>query len=62
MEMGELLRLEDKLTGMGTNELYTYATETYPEVPNMGLGKKKLVVRRILNHERNKMNEEETAE
>lgn len=62
MEMAELLKLEDSLTAMGANELYTYATEKYPEVPNMGLGKKKLVVRRILNHERNKMNEEETAE
>ncbi|MDA0524696.1 hypothetical protein [Methanococcoides alaskense] len=58
MEMAELLKLENNLTDMGTNELYTYATEKYPEVLNMGLGKKKLVVRRILNHERNKMNEE----
>ena len=62
MEMAELLKLEDNLTAMGANELYAYATEKYPAVPNMGLGKKKLVVRRILNHERNKMNEEETAE
>ncbi|MCD4822806.1 MAG: hypothetical protein K8R11_12300 [Methanococcoides sp.] len=62
MEMAELLKLEDNLTAMGANELYAYTTEKYPEVPNMGLGKKKLVVRRILNHERNKMNEEETAE
>jgi len=62
MEMAELLKLEDNLTAMGANELYAYATEKYPEVLNMGLGKKKLVVRRILNHERNKMNEEETAE
>ncbi|ABE52848.1 hypothetical protein [Methanococcoides burtonii] len=62
MEMAELLKLEDNLTAMGANELYTYATEKYPDVPNMGMGKKKLVVRRILNHERNKMNKEESTD
>ncbi|WP_440952905.1 hypothetical protein [Methanococcoides sp. FTZ1] len=54
--MKEILELENKLSNMTTDELYNYAKENYPEVPNMWMGKKKLVVRRIVNYERNKMN------
>lgn len=60
--MKEILELENKLSNMTTDELYNYAKEHYPEVPNMWMGKKKLVVRRIVNYERNKMNSEGTTE
>ncbi|UGV40579.1 hypothetical protein J7W08_11050 [Methanococcoides orientis] len=60
--MKHLLELENKLSNMTTDEIYNYAKENYPEEPNMWMGKKKLVVRRIVNYERNKMNSAETTE
>ncbi|MFW5987059.1 MAG: hypothetical protein ACOCPU_02450 [Methanohalophilus sp.] len=54
--MEELLKLKDKLEKMTSAELYEYVKENYPENPDAGLGKKKLVIRRILNLEREKMN------
>ncbi|SES76145.1 hypothetical protein SAMN04488587_0841 [Methanococcoides vulcani] len=60
--MKHLLELENKLSNMTTDEIYNYAKDNYPEEPNMWMGKKKLVVRRIVNYERNKMNIEETTE
>ena len=52
--MKHLLKLENKLSNMTTDEIYNYAKENYPEEPNMWMGKKKLVVRRIVNYERNR--------
>ncbi len=57
--MKHLLELEDKLTKMTPMELHEYATENYPEVPDIGFGKKKLVIRKVLNSERERMNKEE---
>jgi len=54
--MEELLKLKDKLEKMTSAELYEYVKEKDPEKPDAGLGKKKLVIRRILNLEREKMN------
>lgn len=62
MEMIELLKLEDKLNKMSAQELYAYANKNYPDVENVGLGKKKLVVRKIVNLERDKMNKEDSTE
>ena len=60
--MKEILELENKLSNMTTQEIYDYAKENYPDVPNMWMGKKKLVVRRIVNYERNKLNSVENTE
>ena len=53
--MKDILELENKLVNMTTQELFDYARRTYPDIPDMGFGKKKLVVRRIVNYERNNM-------
>lgn len=57
MEMEDLIKLMDKLNQMTAYQLYDYAIEKYPNVPNAGVGKKKLVVRRIMNLERERMNQ-----
>ncbi len=54
--MKELLELERKLWAMTPREIHEYAKENYPDHPPVGLGKKKLVVRMILNLEREKLN------
>ena len=55
--MEELLKLKDKFEKMTSAELYEYVKENYPENRDAGLGKKKLVIRRVLNLEREKMNQ-----
>jgi hypothetical protein len=60
--MEEFYQLKRKLEGMTVSELFEYAKEKYPEEENLGLGSKKIVVRRIFNLERNRMNEQEKAE
>ena len=57
--MEEFYQLKNKLEGMTASQLFEYAKEKYPEEENLGLGSKKIVVRRILNLERNRMNEQE---
>jgi hypothetical protein len=58
--MEQILELEKKLRGMTPEELYAYAQEQYPDIPDAGIGKPKLVIRRLLNLEREKLNKEET--
>jgi hypothetical protein len=60
--MEEFYHLKTKLEGMTASELFEYAKKKYPEEENLGFGSKKIVVRRILNLERNRMNEQENAE
>jgi len=56
--MKEILELENKFRKMNAQELYEYANQHYPEIPNVGLGKPKLVIRRLLNLERERINKE----
>lgn len=60
--MEEFYQLKNKLENMTAAELFEYAKEKYPENENLGIGSKKIVIRRILNIERDRMNEEEKAE
>ncbi|MDK2891926.1 hypothetical protein [Methanohalophilus sp.] len=57
--MKEILKLENKFRKMNAQELYEYATQHYPEIPNVGIGKPKLVIRRLLNLERERLYREE---
>ena len=50
--------LKRKLDDMSVSELYEYAKETYPENEELWLGSKKIIIRKILNFERNRLNEE----
>jgi hypothetical protein len=56
--MEDFYQLKRKLEGMTPSELFDYAKEKYPDNENLGFGSKKIVVRRILNLERNRMNEQ----
>ena len=56
MKMEDLIKLMDKLEQMTPYQLYEYANKTYPNTLNAGVGKKKLVIRRIMNLERERMN------
>jgi hypothetical protein len=55
----DLNLLKRKLDEMSVNELYEYVKENYPENEDIGIGSKKLIIRRILNLERNRINAEE---
>ncbi|MGB9938627.1 hypothetical protein [Methanosarcina sp.] len=44
---------------MSLSELSEYVRENYPENEELWVGSKKIVIRKILNFERNRMNEEE---
>ncbi|MDD4523069.1 MAG: hypothetical protein PHW84_09225 [Methanosarcina sp.] len=57
--MENLNLLKRKLDDMSVSELYEYAKETYPENEELWLGSKKIIIRKILNFERNRLNEEE---
>ncbi|AKB12119.1 hypothetical protein SAMN02910340_01151 [Methanosarcina thermophila] len=57
--MKDLNLLKRKLDEMSVNELYEYVKENYPENEDIGIGSKKLIIRRILNLERNRINAEE---
>ncbi|NLN43645.1 MAG: hypothetical protein GX152_05570 [Methanosarcina sp.] len=50
--------LKRKLDDMSVSELYEYAKETYPENEELWLGSKKIIIRKILNFERNRRNKE----
>jgi hypothetical protein len=58
--MEDLNLLKRKLDYMTISELFEYVKESYPENEELWVGPKKLIIRKILNFERNKMNEEET--
>jgi len=60
--MENFYHLKRKLDDMTVSELFEYIKEKYPENEDLGLGSKKIVVRKILNFERNKMNEQEKAQ
>jgi hypothetical protein len=55
-------QLKRKLEDMSASELFEYVKENYPENEELGIGSRKIIIRRILNLERNRMNEQEKAE
>jgi uncharacterized protein YqfB (UPF0267 family) len=58
--MKDLNLFKRKLDDMSVSELFEYVKENYPENEELWVGSKKIIIRKILNFERNKMNEEET--
>ncbi len=60
--MEDFNQLKRKLDDMTVSELFEYVKEKYPENDDLGFGSKKIVVRKVLNLERNRMNEQEKAE
>lgn len=54
-------QLKRKLENMDIQELYEYVKEKYPENEELALGSKKIIVRKVLNFERNRLNELENA-
>ncbi|AKB18713.1 MULTISPECIES: hypothetical protein [unclassified Methanosarcina] len=60
--MEDFNQLKRKLDDMSVMELYEYIKEKYPENEELTLGSKKIVIRKILNFERNLLNELETAD
>jgi hypothetical protein len=59
--MEDFNQLKRKLDDMSVPELYEYVKEKYPENEDLALGSKKIVVRKVLNFERNRLNELEEA-
>ncbi|WP_048126835.1 hypothetical protein [Methanosarcina lacustris] len=59
--MEDFNQLKRKLDDMSVMELYGYIREKYPENEDLALGSKKLIVRKVLNFERNRLNELEGA-
>lgn len=59
--MEDFNQLKRKLDDMSVMELYGYIIEKYPENEELTLGSKKIVIRKVLNFERNRLNELETA-
>jgi hypothetical protein len=57
--MVDLNALKRELDGMSVSELLKYGQEKYPENEELGIGPKKIIIRKILNFERNLMNEQE---
>ena len=57
--MEDLNLLNRKLEDMSITELSEYVREYYPENEELWVGSKKIIIRKILNFERNRMNEEE---
>lgn len=57
--MIDLSQLKRELETLNVSELFEYVKENYPEnEEDLGFGSKKIVIRKILNFERNKMNEQ----
>lgn len=56
--MQDINQLKRELDNMDILELLDYVKVNYPENEELALGSKKLIIRRILNLERNKMNSE----
>ena len=59
--MEDFNQLKRKLDDMSVMELYEYIREKYPENEDLTLGSKKIIIRKVLNFERNLLNELETA-
>ncbi len=59
--MEDFNQLKRKLDDMSVMELYGYIREKYPENEDLALGSKKLIIRKVLNFERNRLNELEGA-
>ncbi|KKH47464.1 hypothetical protein [Methanosarcina sp. 1.H.A.2.2] len=59
--MEDFNQLKRKLDDMSVMELYGYIKEKYPENEELALGSKKIVIRKVLNFERNLLNELEEA-
>lgn len=57
--MEDLNLLKRKLDEMSVTELFEYVKENYPENEELWVGSKKIIIRKILNFERNRMNKEE---
>jgi hypothetical protein len=57
--MEDLNLLRRKLDDMNVSELFAYVNENYPENEELWVGSKKIIIRKILNFERNRMNEED---
>ncbi|AKB54797.1 MULTISPECIES: ASCH domain-containing protein [Methanosarcina] len=57
--MEDLNLLSRKLENMSINELSEYVRENYPENEELWVGPKKIIIRKILNFERNRMNAED---
>jgi len=60
--MEDFNQLKRKLDAMSVPELYEYVREKYPENEDFALGSKKIIIRKVLNVERNRLNELETAD
>ena len=61
--MEDFYQLKRELDDMSVPELYEYVREKYPDNEELALGSKKIVVRKVLNFERNRLNElEETGQ
>lgn len=59
--MEDFNQLKRKLDQMSVQELYDYVKENYSENEELALGSKKIVIRKVLNFERNRLNELEKA-
>jgi hypothetical protein len=59
--MEDLNQLKRKLDDMENFELAEYVMKKYPENQELWYGSKKIIVRRVLNFERNLMNEKEAT-
>lgn len=60
--MKDLNQLKRELDSLDVPELYDYVSEHYPKNPELWVGSKKIIVRKVLNYERNLLNEEESQE
>lgn len=60
--MEDFYQLKRKLDDMSVPELYEYVKEKYPENEALALGSKKIIIRKILNFERNRLNELEATD
>lgn len=60
--MEDFYQLKRKLDDMSVPELYDYVKEKYPENEELALGSKKIVIRKVLNFERSRLNEIEEAD
>ncbi|MFY1112064.1 MAG: hypothetical protein AB3K77_10340 [Methanosarcinaceae archaeon] len=59
--MEDFNQLKRKLDDMENSGLAEYVMKKYPENQELWYGSKKIIVRRVLNFERNLMNEKEAT-
>lgn len=53
----DFYQFKRKLEDMSIPELYEYVREKYPESEELAFGSKKIILRKVLNFERNRLNE-----